>query len=670
MRKIIRRPNNQEKPTRKEVFEDLQTRKIISAYGGVGSIIETRHGSVLINNFNDWDFYKNKLYLNPKFQLEDKRLVNRLRQWFPELKELFQVPTNTRNEGNFPAENHHLVSARYFPEWMFCPKCKRFDHLDNWCRVWKNTVKDIHQADVNPPKCFHCYQNAKGKKRFYELEQVRFILISANGEIADIPWDKWVFARVNSKMQPQSAKDKEEDKEEDKSYWTIDFAQKVPENVYFQYTTSDKFNDLKGISIVARDTHSDKEVQRQTLQGLFNLRVNEKDVINKDYNRTMKVVIRSSNSVYYPNIISSLYLPLERGKGTSDITDEIAQFIKKKVERKRSIKIIQEDLKDEKDFTISEERLKKFIDNDFKELAENSELADLLEVDYRWKEYQFITSQQKKYDEDSKNRLILEKVPSANVGLEALTVFRVDRLKMTSVQTSYTRTEPIDKDYYLREGTSNANGKFIKKKYTSKYSKNAHYLPAIENYGEGIFIEFSKESIEKWLSDNHQIITHRIKHIENNYNKNRGYRPERVIDPQFVLIHTFSHLIIKELEFLCGYPATSILERLYVSNDMQGILLYTIAGSEGSYGGLTNICKSEKIGKLIQSAIRRAIDCASDPICYHTDLTQGQGVGGTNLAACYSCALLPETSCEEFNSFLDRALVVDESFGFFKAILV
>lgn len=649
-----------EKPTRKEVFEDIQTRKIISAYGSVGSIVETRHGSILIKNFDEWDFYKNNIHLDSTFHLEDKRLLNRLRQWFPLLKELIRVPTNTRNEANFPSESKHLVSAEYFPKWMFCPKCKRFDHLDNWCETWKNTVKEAHKADINPPKCFHCYQNTKGNKRFYELEQVRFILISANGEIEDIPWDRWVFARKDRKGQ---ANDKGE-QEDDKFYWSIDFKEEIPKDIYFQYTTSDKFNDLKGISIIAKDIQSDKEIKRQTLQGIFNLNVNEKDMIGPEYNRKMKVVVRSSNSVYYPNIISSLYLPIGKEKQTTDITDDIAELIKKKKARNRTLKEIREDLEDDKGFSISEERLKKFIDNDYKEIEDQSELASLLEVDYRLKEYQFITSNQVKYEEELENRLIFEKVPDVNVGLKALTIFRIDRLKMTSVQTSYTRTEPIDKDYYLNDDRNNTQSTFIKKKYTSKYNKNTHYLPAIESYGEGIFIEFSKEALEKWLLDNQQVITHRVGHIQQNYNKNKGYRLDRVIEPKFVLIHTFSHLIIKELEFLCGYPATSILERLYVSNDMQGILIYTIAGSEGSYGGLTSICRSEKIGKIIKSAIIRAMDCASDPICYHTDL--GQGVGGVNLAACHSCALLPETSCEEFNSFLDRALIVDKEFGFFK----
>jgi len=150
----------------------------------------------------------------------------------------------------------------------------------------------------------------------------------------------------------------------------------------------------------------------------------------------------------------------------------------------------------------------------------------------------------------------------------------------------------------------------------------------------------------------------------NNHDTDSNLNKNRTISAGHILLHTFSHLIIKELEFLCGYPATSIQERLYFDDGkMQGLMIYTIAGAEGSYGGLSSICKSDKIGKLIRSALFRATDCSSDPICYEST---GQGVGNLNYAACYSCALLPETSCEEFNCFLDRRMLIDKNFGFLK----
>ena len=99
---------------------------------------------------------------------------------------------------------------------------------------------------------------------------------------------------------------------------------------------------------------------------------------------------------------------------------------------------------------------------------------------------------------------------------------------------------------------------------------------------------------------------------------------------------------------------------------MQGVLIYTIAGAEGSYGGLISHGTAKRFEQILKSAIFRAKDCASDPVCYHT--IDGQGVGGLNMAACYSCTLLPETACEEFNSFLDRALLIDSTFGFFSDI--
>jgi hypothetical protein len=98
---------------------------------------------------------------------------------------------------------------------------------------------------------------------------------------------------------------------------------------------------------------------------------------------------------------------------------------------------------------------------------------------------------------------------------------------------------------------------------------------------------------------------------------------------------------------------------------MQGVLLYTVAGAEGSYGGIITQSEPDIYSrKILESALFRSNDCASDPVCYHSD---GQGIGGMNFAACYSCSLLPETSCEEFNSFLDRAMLIDNNFGFFNA---
>jgi predicted LPLAT superfamily acyltransferase len=61
----------------------------------------------------------------------------------------------------------------------------------------------------------------------------------------------------------------------------------------------------------------------------------------------------------------------------------------------------------------------------------------------------------------------------------------------------------------------------------------------------------------------------------------------------------------------------------------------------------------------IKSALNNAMECSSDPLCWEQDEQ-------LNLAACFSCCLVSETSCEKRNLGLDRRALVDEEFGFFK----
>ena len=131
--------------------------------------------------------------------------------------------------------------------------------------------------------------------------------------------------------------------------------------------------------------------------------------------------------------------------------------------------------------------------------------------------------------------------------------------------------------------------------------------------------------------------------------------------PQFYLLHTFSHIILKELEFSCGYPTASLQERLYYSDRMCGVLIYTADGSEGSMGGLVWQGQPRLISKIIKSALNNARECSSDPLCWENE-------DQLNLAACFSCCLVSETSCEKRNLGLDRRALVDDEFGFFKEL--
>ena len=194
--------------------------------------------------------------------------------------------------------------------------------------------------------------------------------------------------------------------------------------------------------------------------------------------------------------------------------------------------------------------------------------------------------------------------------------------------------------------------------------------------GEGIFFEFREDLIDEWAGGAE--IKKQIAVLEDMYNQARNQRGMLpvVVSPKFVLIHTFAHLLIRQLSYDCGYGSASLRERIYCDRTpdaeaMQGVLIYTAAGdSEGSMGGLVRNGEPGNIETSIMRAIQSAAWCSSDPVCIES---RGQGTDNANLAACHGCALLPETSCEEGNRLLDRATISGTpkvpSMGFFRDII-
>lgn len=639
-------------------FEQIQTRKAISSYGGVGSIVETRDGSILIDNFNEWPFFQK---VNGKFEehnfIVDKRFKNRLSRYFQELEYLIKIPINDLKQGFKPENQFAFLSAKYFPEWFYCNNCSRFERFDKWKNNWENNVNSEHKDNFFPPKCYHCYVKNRDKKRkFFDLEQVRFILTSPNGEIADIPWDKWAMFKNTKKDDKKGPK--ETVSEED----IITLANiQVPEDAIFEYKTSDKLDDLKGIWLIAKKKGGER-LNFTTLSGLFNLRIKIQDLIpnTKETDILFKPVIRSSNSVYYPNILSSIYIPASDELNTKSIG-----IIKNLFSKGLTSEAIESILPITNNLNIPRNTIQLLIDNNFSE--RELEIVKT-ENEYRFDEYKFIIT--KESSQRIEDKLIFNKINESLFQSDLIkSIFKMDKIKISSVQTSYTRQEPISSSLILQdEDFEKLTKESIVKKFTSTCGKTTKYLPAIESFGEGIFFEFDNDVLENWIKSNMKIQERISILIGNKQQFESAFSEDFELNAKYVLIHTFSHLIIKELEYLCGYPSTSIQERLYIDEEleMNGVLIYTVAGSEGSYGGMTSICDDNRIGKLIESAMIRAIDCATDPICYHT---HGQGVANLNLSACFSCTLLPETSCEMFNCYLDRRILIDKEYGYFKNII-
>ena len=134
-----------------------------------------------------------------------------------------------------------------------------------------------------------------------------------------------------------------------------------------------------------------------------------------------------------------------------------------------------------------------------------------------------------------------------------------------------------------------------------------------------------------------------------------------MMSARYVVLHTFAHLLIRQLTLDCGYSGAALKERIYSTypgseKKMAGILIYTSSSdSDGSLGGLVRQGDAELLESTIRNMLQEASWCSSDPLC--SDST-AQGYNSLNYAACHACTLLPETSCEARNCLLDRVSIV------------
>lgn len=212
------------------------------------------------------------------------------------------------------------------------------------------------------------------------------------------------------------------------------------------------------------------------------------------------------------------------------------------------------------------------------------------------------------------------------------------------------------------------------------------WLPAVRVFGEGLYIELREDAIQNWQAARGDQLAARLKlefieRLQRQQQILTSQRPEADAHnwhwaSRFLLVHTLAHVLITQLVFECGYSSASLRERLYVSDDpqapMAGLLIYTAAGdSEGTLGGLVRLGRPQRLGPVVRRAMNRASWCSADPIC--SENLGGQGAQLANMAACHSCALLPETSCETINHGLDRAMLLgtptDRELGFFASML-
>lgn len=189
------------------------------------------------------------------------------------------------------------------------------------------------------------------------------------------------------------------------------------------------------------------------------------------------------------------------------------------------------------------------------------------------------------------------------------------------------------------------------------------WVPAVEQRGEGIFLEFREDRMREWEQ---RVAGHeRFAALVDSWGRYALPRDLPTLPPvpvaRYTLLHTISHLLIRQMALECGYSSASIRERLYIGSADQpaaGVLLSTAASdSEGTLGGLVALGRAAELGRLMESALEDAERCSSDPLCAeHVPASPSMDL---HAAACHACLFASETTCEVNNRWLDRAVLVD-----------
>lgn len=494
-----------------------------------------------------------------------------------------------------------LVGVR-FPEWLQCPSCHRLRPSNKWGK----------EAGRAYRVCPDCNSGSAAKKSF--VVPVRFIAACEAGHLEDFPWDSWVghkegcVNRFNLTLKSEAA---------------------GLAGLVLRCPKCDAFRTMENIfrqSEFQYPCHGQRPWLRRP---------------DASCGLGLRALQRGASNLYFPVIHSALSIPpwsdvLQQMLGT--MWDPLVN-----TPAEQRIAQIQWLINSGPlaHLTLSASEIAKAIEVRAGQLASSSEN---LRVD----EYAKFTAEPEGFNKGEDFELRAEAVgPELRPWLSRIR--RAVRLREVRAISGFTRIDPpfSESDSGLKRIAPISEAKL-------------NWLPAIDVRGEGIFLELDRRELEKWSA--RKPVSKRAEEINDKYRQifeeRYGQPPNRIISPTFILIHTFVHVLMRQLSLECGYSSASLRERLYVDDGsgMHGALIYTAtADSDGTLGGLARQGSSDLLTSTIRSAIASVRWCSSDPLCI-------QGIAAlseaTNGAACHACVLAPETSCEEFNGLLDRALLV------------
>lgn len=619
--------------------KSVRRSQVIAPFG-VGALIDFPKETLMVAGLDVWP-------PEPACEIRDDRLARRLGIAY------FRAAPPTPEKGQKGA---NLPCVR-FPLWHFCPRCRSMKRA-----AWNEVSTPQCNSTLSPRFANKGSKQAIGKKwgpcadfpekKRWRMIPVRFVVACDQGHVDDFPWEKWAHSRLGEPLNQA-------------------IVCKTP-MLRFNYTGK---AGLMGL-LVKCEACDAKPRSMMGSAGPDSLKgyvctgcrpwlgpLGRQTCTSAIQPRMLQ---RGATNLHFAKIASSILIP--------PFTDPIRKiideprfwsFLGSGVTEGGDLDPIRIDefvasFKMHRGVTLDKTELREAVRQ--KLTGEGLPEENQKEEEYRYSEYRALLERERKQEEE-----FVTCRPNLGDYQEWLgklfnNIVLVEKLAETRVLTGFSRINPpayreFDRDDQLQLSL-----------------RRQQWLPGVRVFGEGIFFTLNEEAVQRWLSNKE--VSSRYDEISKNLNRiyTRLGRTPRVLPSRFFLLHSLAHVLIRRLSFECGYGSSSLRERLYCSEDpscqMSGALIYTAAGDcEGTMGGLVRQGKPSHFEPLLIGALEDSLWCSSDPLCLES---HGQGIDSLNRAACHACCLLPETSCEEGNRFLDRVVLVgrpeDRKLGFFGAV--
>ena len=600
---------------------DIRPSQFMYTYG-IGSIIDLPAFSVIVSGLDDW-----KINPDTVAHIFEDRLLEAVKYYEPHTKHLISPPLKP-DDYSFgdPFDESATVGlpVRVFPSWMVCPKCHLLAPIDTGLYDLK---KDFYRVENN--RFVHTGCTKKGPSgKAPQVVPARFLAACEKGHLDDFPWDEYVH-----QGQPCTA----------------------PMLKFNEFGMS---GEARGVIVECTNCGSKRPLseafqkdKRDKLPLCTGSRPHLRDTDPQKCEYHIRPIVLGASNSWFPVIQSVIAIPVE-GNRLNQLVDEhwsalinvdsagILDYLRKSGSLSNELS----DFPDEKIMQAIKE----------KHAQSGDGQSGDQQPDLKRPEWDVFTGKAKSAN-NKEFRIKKVDVPG-KLEKYISKLLLVERLREVSALIGFTRIdsfgEYVDPDLEVKISP------------VPLYRKMGDYMPANEIRGEGLFLQIDEDMLNRW--ERKSAIQRREMDF---YESHKKWREAHFIENpgdgfpgiRYVLLHTLSHALMRQLSLECGYPSASIRERIYCASDdakgpMAGILLYTAApDSDGTLGGLVEMGKTDNFELIMSRLFEDQSLCANDPSCAENIPNKtGQTIHG---AACHACMFAPETSCERGNKYLDRSLI-------------